>query len=84
MPTLFFTLSLSFFEGFKPQNVIFFLFPMKHSYLLLMKITPNYPPIFTCYAKGLGNSLYVRLNFWCLIMFSTKLIEYEYARSFFK
>ena len=30
-----------FFEGFRPQNVLIFLFSMKDSYLLIAKITPG-------------------------------------------
>ena len=29
------------FEGFQSQNIIWFTFPMKHSDLLMAKITPN-------------------------------------------
>ena len=68
------------------QNVVMFLFSMRHSYLLTAKNTPdvNNSLIFTwCERATVGKSLHIRSNFWCLIMASTKLIQFEYATSFF-
>ena len=67
-----------FLDSLQWQNVMF-LFSMKHSYLL----TANTPPdvhnslIFTWYERAtVGNSLHVWSNFCCLIMTSTKLMQY--------
>ena len=39
--------------------------------------------IFTWYERtAVGNSLHVRSNFWCLIMTSTKLMQYVCVTSF--
>ena len=53
-----------------------FLFSIKFSYLLTAKITPdvNYFHYILKTVPQLGDSAYVRQDFWYLIMASTKLI----------
>ena len=55
-----------------------FLFSMKHSHLLTAKITQDIIfTDFTWYERAtVSNSLHVRSNFRCLIMASTKLMQY--------
>ena len=69
-------MSLSaFFEGLQPQNnLVMFLYSMKHSYLLTAKITPdiNKSNFSWCEVATVGYSLYVGQNFWYLIMASNK------------
>ena len=72
-------------EDLQPQNVMMFLFPMKHLWLrLTVKITP-----------GVNNSdLYMVWNcccrqfsacsFWCLIIATTKLMQYVDITLFFR
>ena len=64
-----------------------FLFFMNNSYVLTVKITPgfnNSDSLITWYERAtVGNSLHVRSNFWCLIMASTKLMQYLYITLFF-
>ena len=79
-------LNVVFLEILLLQNVLRFLFSMKHSHLL----TANTPPdvnsslIFTWYKRAtVDNSLHVRRNFWCLIMALFKLMQYAYVMSFF-
>ena len=60
-----------FFQGLQPQNVLItFLFFMKHSYLLPVKITPdvNNSFLFLHDVKAtVGDSLHIKCNFWCLM-----------------
>ena len=74
-------------EGLQPQNVlIMFLFSMKHWDLLSVEtnqVINNYLN-FTLYERTtVGNYLHVKSNFWCLIMASTKLMQYVYVTPLF-
>ena len=56
---------------------------MKYSYLLTAKITPDFKSVtFTCRGRATQFSA-CYTQYWCLIMASTKLMYYVYARSFF-
>ena len=77
---------LFFLEGLHPQSILMFLFSMRHSHLLTAKSTPdvNNSLIFTCCERvTVGKSLHVRSNYWCLIMVSTKSMQFVNVTSFF-
>ena len=68
-----------FFESLQPQNVLMFLFSMRHSSLLTTKTTADV--IILWFSHGMkelliGKSLHIRSKFWCLITASTKLIQF--------
>ena len=75
---------LVFLESLQPENVFVFIF---HETFVLVNCEHSCKPynslIFTWYERAaVGNSLHVRSNFWCLIMTSTKLMQYVCVTSF--
>ena len=72
-----------FLEGLQPQNLIITsLYAVKHPYLLTMKTTQAIIS-FLRFLHGMKELLWailcVRSNYWCLIMASTKMMQYVYV-----
>ena len=79
--------NIVFLEGLQPQNlIIMFLFSMKHPYLLTVKTTQDVNSslrLLHGMKELLRAILCVRSNYWCLIMVSTKMMQYVYVTSLY-